>query len=79
MAEPYPIPHYTDNLPQPLCRHFLSKGMFITGLLDPETDPVEPTGDGNCWCNLTQHAYGPDDSLVERDTCIQGRACHEIR
>ena len=66
-------------LNQPVCRHFLSKGMFVTGQIDPAQDPVEPTDDGNCWCNLTQGALGPDDGLVEREICVLTRACYDPR
>lgn len=64
---------------QPVCRHLLSKGMFVTGQLDPQLDPVEPTDDGHCWCNQTQNVLGPDDQLVERAACTPTRACYEAR
>ncbi len=61
------------------CRHLLSKGMFITGQLDPADDPAEEIGDGNCWCNKTQNVLGPDDGLVDRQDCSAGRSCYESR
>lgn len=64
---------------QPVCRHFLSKGMFITGLVNPAEDPTGPHGDGNCWCNQTQSPIGPDDAIVERETCTYARRCYEQR
>ncbi len=56
------------------CRHLRSKGMYITGQLNPAAEGNE-VGDGHCWCNQTQHALGPDDDFVGRDTCIAGRQC----
>jgi hypothetical protein len=64
---------------QGACRHLLSKGMFVTGLVDPTEDPLAPHGDGYCWCNLTQGQMGPDQQLVERPTCQPGRTCYEPR
>jgi len=66
-------------VPQAACRHLLSKGMFVTGLLDPADHPTMPMDDGYCWCNLTQSQLGPDDQLVERATCHNGRECYEAR
>jgi hypothetical protein len=63
----------------PACRHLLSKGMFITGSLNPAEDPHYPMGDGNCWCNQTQNVLGPDDRAVARASCIAGRTCYEAR
>ncbi len=65
-----------------VCRHLLSKGMFVTGQLDPADDAagdVDHVGDGHCWCNQTQNVLGPDDQLVERETCLSTRACFESR
>ena len=42
---------------QPLCIHLRSKGMCVSGELDIAPD----AHDGHCWCNLTQHVYGPSD------------------
>ena len=64
---------------QPACLHLLSKGMLVTEQLHPADDPIEPTGDGNCWCNKTQNALGPDDGLVEREACVSSRSCYEVR
>jgi hypothetical protein len=68
-----------EVLAQSACRHLLSKGMYVTGQLNPADDPYQPMSDGYCWCNLTQHALGPDDRLVDRESCIQGRSCYEPR
>ncbi|MBI1901237.1 MAG: hypothetical protein HYS13_09020 [Planctomycetia bacterium] len=64
---------------EPACRHLLSKGMYVTGQLDPAVDDVEHLGDGHCWCALTQQAFGPDDQFVERAKCGPGRKCYEPR
>jgi len=60
------------------CLHFLSKGMFVSGKLQP-THAEDGMGDGHCWCNQTQYVMGPDKSLVERIACRPGRACYEAR
>jgi hypothetical protein len=62
---------------RPACRHLRSKGMYVTGKLDPANEDYEGMGDGHCWCNLTQHELGPDDQLVVRDDCIVHRKCFE--
>lgn len=61
---------------QPSCRHLRSKGMYITGLMNPEADDPE-IGDGHCWCGQTQNVLGPDDGLVNRGGCIGNRTCYE--
>lgn len=65
------------NVASPVaCRHLLSKGMYITGLMNPEEEH-DQIGDGNCWCGQTQNVLGPDDGFVERRSCIAGRKCFE--
>ncbi len=71
--------HELEVVSLPVCRHFLSKGMFVTGEINPADDPVEPTGDGHCWCNQTQNVMGPDNQLVEREICVKTRGCYEPR
>jgi len=70
-----------DLLPQvelgPPCRHLRSKGMYVTGLIEPQHDPIAPMGDGHCWCNHTQHVMGPDQAMVDRQKCDASRACYE--
>ena len=61
------------------CRHLLSKGMFVTGQLNPADDPVEASSDGYCWCNRNQGMYGPDGGIVDRASCAPARACYEGR
>lgn len=59
----------------PACRHLRSKGMFVSGRLDPEHDESEAS-DANCWCMITQKMLGPDDGLVQRRACVEGRDCY---
>lgn len=63
-------------LDQPACAHLRSKGMYITGTLNPAVEDGQ-IGDGNCWCGETQNVLGPDDALVERGRCIPGRTCFQ--
>ena len=64
------------NVIQPACLHLRSKGMYVSGTMNPELDDFE-MGDGNCWCNQTQHVVGPDEEMVERGQCKPGRNCYE--
>ena len=64
-----------DPLRQPACQHLLSKGMYVTGTLDPEVDSGL-MGDGYCWCAKTQRQFGPDNGFVDRVTCVAGRSCY---
>ena len=57
----------------PTCMHLRSKGMYVTG----QRDLDGAIGDGHCWCNKTQHVIGPDDGLVARLSCNNGRACYQ--
>jgi len=59
----------------PACIHLRSKGMYITGRMDPHEDAE--IGDGYCWCNRTQNVLGPDDGLVDRPQCQAGRECYQ--
>ena len=58
----------------PACQHLRSKGMYVTGLMDPYEDGHS---DGYCWCNQTQNQLGPDDQFVTREACDQSRPCYE--
>jgi len=64
-----------DVIQGPACIHLRSKGMYITGRMDPREDA--DIGDGNCWCNRTQNVLGPDDGLVDRPDCQDGRSCYQ--
>lgn len=59
------------------CRYLRSKGMYVTGLMNPEADDPY-VGDGHCWCDKTQNVLGPDDGLVGRARCLGGRTCYEV-
>jgi hypothetical protein len=64
---------------QPPCMHLRSKAIYVTGNPDP-LDPAEVGSHRyNCWCNRTQHVIGPDDQLVERADCVDGRGCFASR
>lgn len=76
-AQPIDDPS-SPSLGGPACRYLLSKGMYVTGTLDPAIDDGS-MGDGNCWCGKTQHVLGPDDGLVARGRCLPGRACYLAR
>lgn len=56
------------------CAHLRSKGMYVTGQLDPAE---VGHSDGYCWCNQTQQQIGPDRELVDRAACQEGRGCFE--
>lgn len=60
----------------PACQHLRSKGMYVTGMLNPAEEHAE-IGDGHCWCNLNQNVIGPDDNLVSREGCQPGRTCYQ--
>lgn len=70
--------YYDESLPvtEPPCVHLRSKAMYVSGdLKDPE-HPDE-AGSQYCWCNLTQHVYGPDKLQVDRPGCVPGRDCYK--
>ena len=59
----------------PPCVYLRSKAIYVTGDPDPRpSDDAESTR-FNCWCNQTQHVVGPDQSLVDRRSCVEGRDC----
>ena len=60
----------------PPCIHLRNKAMYLRGTPGtPETYPEE-TNVPYCWCNVTQHFYGPDSRYVNRQECIPGRECY---
>ncbi len=68
-----------DLVGKPPCKYLRSKEIYVTGNPDP-IDPLEAgTHRYNCWCNKTQHVVGPDEEVVERATCIDGRGCYMAR
>jgi hypothetical protein len=61
---------------QAVCRHLRSKAIFVSGQMEPPAE-LQRTGSGHCWCNWTQHVFGPDEQLVERRACDSSRTCYE--
>lgn len=64
----------TEGGPKLVCLHLRSKGMYVSGTLDPAVDDGQ-VGDGHCWCGKTQGMQGPDDKFVGRDLCLPNRTC----
>jgi len=70
-------PDYFDDqnkVKQPACIHLRSKAMCVTGDMDPSD--IDEACDNHCWCNKTQHIFGPDEIEVGRSVCIPGRGCY---
>lgn len=63
----------------PPCMFLRSKAIYVTGDPDPRTPEEADSTRFNCWCNKTQHVIGPDQQLVERAACVEGRACFSPR
>ena len=63
----------------PPCMYLRSKAIYVTGDPDPKTPEEADSTRFNCWCNKTQHVMGPDNVLVDRATCVDGRGCYESR
>lgn len=68
-----------DVVNQPACVYLRSKGMYVTGQLEPKHVDEILSHDENCWCNLTQHVVGPDESAVDPRRCVAGRECYRAR
>ena len=68
--------HELKVIPGVACRHLRSKGMYVTGTMNPSVDDGN-MGDGYCWCNKTQNLLGPDDQFVNREGCDGSRTCYE--
>ncbi len=71
MSDPLPI------VSTSACSHLRSKGMYVTGTMNPEADDPYQMGDGHCWCGQTQGVIGPDDGMVDRAGCNAARACYQ--
>ena len=69
--------HY--DLPEPVehepCVHLRSKAIYVTGELTP--NHTDEDGSHYCWCNLTQHVIGPDQSDVDHRSCSPDRDCYK--
>jgi len=61
---------------QVVCRHLRSKAILVAGQMEPPAD-MQHSGSGHCWCNWTQHVFGPDEKLVDRRGCDSSRPCYE--
>lgn len=70
--ETKPAPGGLPILNPPACRQLRSKGMYVSGAMDPSEIGMS---DGHVWCNQTQAMIGPDDSFVNRESCVSGRKC----
>ena len=65
--------------PLPPCMNLRSKAIYVTGNPDPQSPEEEGSTRFNCWCNKTQHIMGPDQKIVDRHDCVDGRDCFEGR
>ena len=65
--------------PGPPCMNLRSKAIYVTGNPDPQSPEEAGSTRFNCWCNQTQHVVGPDQSLVDRQSCVDGRGCFQSR
>lgn len=64
--------------PEPLahgpCIHLRSKEIYVNGELRmPDASEVQYC---HCWCNITQHVMGPDQSTVDLQQCNPNRDCY---
>ncbi len=66
------------ELPPP-CLYLRSKAIYVTGDPDPKCEEEIGSTRFDCWCNKTQHVFGPDEALVERADCVEGRPCFRPR
>lgn len=64
---------------RPPCIFLRSKAIYVTGNPDPQSSDEEGSTRFNCWCNKTQHVIGPDEELVDRCDCTDGRTCYQAR
>ena len=60
----------------PPCIHLRNKAMYLRGVVGDSEHFPEETNASHCWCNITQHFYGPDTQHVTRQQCIPGRDCY---
>ncbi len=61
----------------PVCRHLRSKGMYV--YTDGMDYGFEHNYDSTLyWCLKTMKAFGPDDDMVEKETCCRpDRPCYQ--
>lgn len=60
---------------QPVCIHLRSKAMYVTGEMNPNHVDESESHYNDCWCNLTQHVFGPDQLQVAPKECNADRDC----
>ncbi len=63
----------------PPCMYLRSKAIYVTGDPDPQSPQEVGSTRFDCWCNKTQHIMGPDQKLVDRHECVEGRDCYCAR
>ena len=63
----------------PPCMYLRSKAIYVTGDPDPKCEEEMGSTRFDCWCNKTQYELGPDQSLVDRTQCVEGRDCYVPR
>ena len=63
----------------PPCLHLRSKAIYLTGDPDPKSPEEVGSTRFDCWCNISQHTMGPDHTLVDRVSCVEGRECFVAR
>ena len=66
-----PLPVVTT----PPCIHLRNKAMYVRGVVGEAEHFPEESGAGQCWCNLTQHCLGPDQTYANRQLCLPTREC----
>ena len=65
-----------SRLPTQACEHLCTKTLFVS----VEDDRLEDAPDlaartASYWCVLTQMPFGPDEMIVEPESCLPGRSC----
>jgi hypothetical protein len=61
----------------PPCIHLRNKAMYVRGVVGDAEHFPEESGAGQCWCNLTQHCLGPDQTYANRQACLPTRECYK--
>jgi hypothetical protein len=62
---------------KPICTYLRSKGMYVNATMEPVEDEASGYGDGYFWCLKSLHQFGPDNDVVNRNTCNPSRRCFE--
>lgn len=68
------MPEQFEGQEPHVCNCLRWKSLFYESVPDPI---LSPPIDDNYWCALTQRILGPDDGLVEPESCILGRSCFQ--